>query len=203
MDVWVQLSCGQGPAECQRAVWHVLKKFEKESKERHFSLELINAESGRECKTLRSVLLKLAGKNLQDFQESWQGSICWKAKSPFRPHHKRQNWFVQVTFLKQAAKEDIDLQKIHFEALRGSGPGGQHVNKNSTAIRATYVPNGLSVLCREERSQARNKDLATARLYRLLNKARDGVAKDNTANARLQHYQLERGNPIRTYEDKL
>ena len=113
------------------------------------------------------------------------------------------DWFVKISFLVPPRQSEIDLKQIHFEATRSSGPGGQHVNKTSTAIRATYLPSGLSVFCQEERSQSRNKELATARLFSLLQQNENSLQKENHAGQRLQHYQLERGNAIKTFSGKL
>ena len=47
---------------------------------------------------------------------------------------------------------------------RSSGPGGQHVNKVSTAVTLKHFPSGITVTVQDSRSQARNRELALARL---------------------------------------
>ena len=201
--IWVQISCGQGPSECMRAVWHVLKKFAQEANEQNCSCEVLNAENGSVAKSFKSVLLKVSGEGIDSLRQQWEGAVCWKEKSPFRPHHKRSNWFVKVSFLAEPQKQDIDLSQIRFEALRGGGPGGQHVNKSSTAIRATYIPSGLAVFCHEERSQLRNKELALARLVQLLKLEEEEQLQNTLGLTRMQHYKLERGNAVRIFNGKL
>lgn len=49
---------------------------------------------------------------------------------------------------------------IEFKTQKASGPGGQHVNKTESAVRATHKPTGHSVLCSSERSQTENKRIA-------------------------------------------
>ena len=93
------------------------------------------------------------------------------------------------------------MSQVRFEAQRGSGPGGQHVNKSATAIRATY--RDLSVFCHEERSQAQNKQLALARIARLIREQEVEKLNETKASARQLHYQLERGNPNRSFSGKL
>ena len=61
------------------------------------------------------------------------------------------------------------LKDVQFQPLRASGPGGQHRNKVETAIRATHLPTGITVIATEHRSQYRNKKLALARLQTRLN----------------------------------
>ena len=52
--------------------------------------------------------------------------------------------------------EDL-LRECEVETFRSGGPGGQHVNKVETAVRLRHTPTGLVFVCREGRSQHRNK----------------------------------------------
>ena len=201
MIEWVQLSSGQGPRECERVLWHLLKVFEAEAKSAGIEVDILAAETGVEKKSFRSVLLKVKGPALGVFKNSWQGTLCWRAPSPFRPHHKRQNWFVQSHFLTPPKAQELDLSKVKFSAQRGSGPGGQHVNKSSSAIRASY--GDLSVFCHEERSQVQNKQLALARLVALMKSKNQDLENVQQANSRQLHYQLERGQAKRTFKGKI
>ena len=108
MSYWVQISAGQGPAECMRAVWHIVKKFNDDVKQQNCQVEMLSAEKGIVAKSFKSVLLKIEGENIKLVREQWQGAICWKGKSPFRPNHKRQNWFVKISFLVPPQPSEID-----------------------------------------------------------------------------------------------
>jgi peptide chain release factor len=201
MIEWIQLSSGQGPRECERVLWHLLKLFEAEAAQLGLSTELLEAHAGIEKKSFRSLLIKVEGAQLNGLKAQWSGSLSWRGKSPFRPFHKRQNWFVQAHFLSLPTADEFDLNRVRYEALRGSGPGGQHVNKSSTAIRATYGE--FSVLCQEERSQAQNKQLALARITRLIKEQQEQKLNETKAGSRQLHYQLERGNASRNFSGKL
>jgi peptide chain release factor len=164
---------------------------------------VLDAVEGPERGTLLSALLSIEGEAAASFAARYEGSVLWVCQSPFRPTHKRKNWFVGVDVLNPPnlgrTGSTIKEQDVVFEAMRASGPGGQHVNKTESAVRATHKPTGLVAVAREERSQVMNKRLALARLAGMLaagvEKAMAGAERDRWA----QHDALERGKPVRTF----
>lgn len=68
--------------------------------------------------------------------------------------------------------------EFRIETFRASGAGGQNVNKVETAIRAIHVPTGLATVCRDERSQAANRERAMRNLKAALRKMREKEARD-------------------------
>ncbi|EEW1604972.1 peptide chain release factor H, partial [Escherichia coli] len=95
---------------------------------------MLETETGRYSDTLRSALVSLDGDNAWALSESWCGTIQWICPSPYRPHHGRKNWFLGIGRFTADEKEQSDA--IRYETLRSSGPGGQHVNKTDSAVRA-------------------------------------------------------------------
>lgn len=89
---------------------------------------------------------------------------------------------------------------IQYQAMRSSGAGGQHVNKVSSAIRATHLPTGISVVSMDSRSQHQNKKLATERLLIKVQEASLSKIKDQFQSQWMNQMQIERGNPTRTFE---
>ncbi len=202
--VWLQLSAGAGlggpPAECGWAVARVAQAIQAEAAKLGLEATVLEAVRGPEPGTLDSCLVELAGEPPPGWLASWAGTVQWVGTSPFRPHHKRKNWFVAVGVLAPPARMAFDLADVRFESMRAGGPGGQHQNKVESAVRATHGPTGVVAIAREARSQGRNRELALARLAAKLADQAAGVAAHAEAARRARHHELERGNPVRTYE---
>ncbi len=94
----------------------------------------------------------------------------------------------------------IDPKDLEIEAYGSSGPGGQHMQKNATAIRITHKPTGMVVSCESERSQTQNKLRALAILRaRLYEQERRRQEQEVAAARRSQVGTGERSEKIRTY----
>ncbi len=197
---YIQLSAGQGPAECCWVVAQVLKKLLKEAKSYGVTTEVVHREEGVENNTLLSAVVQLESTDLSEFLARWVGSVLWVGQSKYRKFHKRKNWFIgiQEVFVGQAALQ-IKESDIKYDAIRAGGPGGQHVNKVSTAIRAKHLPTGLQVVASDQRSQAQNKKNAKDRLEVLVQLSTKDKIKEKAKSGWLQHKQLNRGNPVRVF----
>ena len=70
---------------------------------------------------------------------------------------------------------------LRILCTRASGPGGQHVNKVSTAVEITHAPSGTTVHCSDSRSQHTNRALALLRLVEKMESQRAAVAQERKA----------------------
>jgi peptide chain release factor len=199
MSTWLQITSGQGPAECCWVVARLVEGLRREASAAGVEIDLLEATDGNRPGTFRSVLLSLDGDGATAFAAGWQGTIQWIGTSPYRPTHKRKNWFVGVEMFAPPEKPAWSPDEIVVETMRASGPGGQHVNKTSSAVRVTHTPTGLVATAREERSQHRNRKLALARLADLF--AHQGTAAEGDVRQQRweQHAALARGNAVRVF----
>lgn len=186
----VQISAGQGPEECQIAVGKLFESLKKE----FLDLELISAREGRKKNYFYSILFET-----ENDLSFLQGSVLWICKSPIRENHKRKNWFIDVSIIPEketiSKEEDYKIEKFHC-----GGKGGQNVNKVETGVRIIHIPTGITVTSTEERSQFMNKQKAIKRLQGILIALEQENNAKQTNQAWKEHYELVRGNPVRTYE---
>ncbi|QFT24570.1 Peptide chain release factor 2 [Pseudomonas sp. THAF187a] len=193
----LQLSAGQGPAECALAVAKAMPILHREATALEVQLQLLEEETGPRPGTLRSVLFGLHGEQGKALATAWSGTMQWVCPSPFRAGYGRKNWFFSGTLYE--LPEALPNSQVRFETLRASGAGGQHVNTTDSAVRATHLATGISVKVQNERSQHANKRIALMLLAKRLKDLGEQASDTARAERRLQHHQLERGNAVRSF----
>ena len=95
---------------------------------------------------------------------------------------------------------DINPADLEIDVYISSGPGGQHMQKNATAVRIVHKPTGMIVACESERSQTQNRERAMAVLRaRLYEAEQQRQLEERGEERRLQVGSGERSEKIRTY----
>ncbi|WP_446213481.1 peptide chain release factor H [Micromonospora sp. IBSANI012] len=198
MSLHLLLSAGRGPQECAWALARLLRRLEADATRQNLETHRVQTVPGDRPDTYRSVLVQISGAGAEAFAASWTGTLCWQAPSPYRANTGRKNWYViaepcqagipRTTF----AEADVDVI-----ACRTGGPGGQHRNKASTAVRATHRPSGIVVVVDTERQFSLNRRTAMQLLRRRIEHGDEAAGRAVTTARWRIHDQLERGNPTR------
>jgi peptide chain release factor len=199
MEKIIQITAGRGPAECTWVVAQVLKKVLEEAQEQELEAILLQREVGQENGTVETASIAIKGKNADQFVSSWIGTIQWIGQSQFRKMHKRKNWFIGIFEIEPQNNGSVSESDIQYQAMRSSGAVGQHVNKVSSAIRATHIPTGIAVVSMDSRSQHQNKKLATERLLKKLEDETLQQLKNHVGKQWENQLNIQRGNPVRVF----
>jgi len=196
----IQITAGHGPNECSYVVAKVLKIFLKELVPETIEYTILSKVDGYENGTIQSVTIALEGIGLEQFLKSWIGSILWIGQSTFRKNHKRKNWFIAIFELTNNVITEINERDFKFQTMRSSGAGGQHVNKVSSAVRATYPLYNISVSVMDTRSQHQNKKIAIKRLIEKCKTFQLKKLSNDIKNEWTNHIDIQRGNPVRIFK---
>ena len=187
----VTISSGNSLDEVCRALWHFMHYIEGKYSFRVLKLEYACCENG-----YKSILLESEDEGLL----ALQGTHLWRCQSPFRPKHKRKNWYFTLNVQDKTRVENIDTSKVVYQTMKSPKKGGQHVNTTCSGVRAIYPPLSVEALSYDERSQHRNKAIALTRLIAKV-KEHENMQQMAKQNERWKEGKLlERGNAVKVFE---
>lgn len=185
----VQLSSGQGPVECELAVVKLYNTLKNE----HTDIELIQKHNSKTSGCCTSIMF-----TTNDDLSYLEGTIQWICRSPFRPHHKRKNWYVDVSIIPEVPSICKD-HDIKFERFHCGGNGGQNINKVETGVRLIHIPTGITVTSTTQRTQFQNRKIALVKLNLILSEKEKENKASQVNTAWKEHTKIVRGNPVRVY----
>ncbi|MGN9912826.1 peptide chain release factor H [Phytohabitans sp. LJ34] len=198
MSVHLLLSAGRGPRECAWALARLVDRLEADAARRRVATRRVETVAGDRPGTYRSVLLEVTGDGAEAFAASWTGTLCWQAPSPYRASAGRKNWYVIAQPCEVDAPRTVFAEgDVEIVPCRTGGPGGQHRNKASTAVRATHRPSGTVVVVDTERHFSLNRRTALRLLRERLERGDEQAGRSLTTARWRIHDELVRGDPTR------
>lgn len=200
-DCFLEIHAGAGGTEAQDWASMLLRMYERWAEKNKYTIEIIEELPGDEV-GIKSVTIKILGKNAYGLLKNENGVHRLVRISPFDANARRHTSFASVTVYPVVNDDiiiDINEKDLRIDTYRSSGAGGQHVNKTDSAVRITHIPTNVVVQCQQERSQHRNKEIAmkmlNSKLYSL------ELAKKNEQKQKEMSEKgcIAWGNQIRSY----
>ena len=197
----IALHAGAGGTESQDWADILLRMYLRWAEQHDYQAEVLDTSPGEEA-GIKSAILEIKGGYAYGYLKSEHGVHRLVRLSPFDADHARHTSFVLVEVIPEAEEaSDIEIspEDLKIDTFRSSGPGGQHMQKTSSAVRITHLPTGLAATCQNQRSQFQNKETALKILYaRLLELERTRREEEKT-KLKGEHIEAGWGNQIRSY----
>lgn len=197
------IHAGQGGTEAMDWAEMLERMYLRYCERKKWNYTLI-AESRGEEAGIKSVELEIPVPYAYGYLRHEGGTHRLVRQSPFNADNLRQTSFalVEVMPLIEAESTDIEIKEadIEWQFSRSGGAGGQNVNKVNTAVELHHIPTDIVVRCREERSQAQNKERALKKLKAKLAQLEEAKQEAEIARIKGQHNtQASWGTQIRNY----
>ena len=200
-DVLLEIRAGAGGDEASLFAQDLFRMYARYAERLNWKLDILSTSSSP-IKGFKEIVINIRGDKVYSHLKYESGVHRVQRVPQTEASGRIHTSTVTVAVLPEAADVDvqIDPKDLKIEAFGASGPGGQSVNRNYSAIRVTHLPSGLVVSCQDEKSQHRNKDKAIKILRtRLLDIAQreqhDLISEDRKSQVGTG----ERSEKIRTY----
>jgi peptide chain release factor 2 len=200
-NVMLALHAGAGGTESQDWANMLLRMYLRWAERHDYEAEVLDVSPGEEV-GVKNAIVEIKGDYVYGYLKSEHGVHRLVRLSPFDADHARHTSFVLVEVLPEA-EEAVDIkinpEDLRIDTFRSSGPGGQHMQKTSSAVRITHLPTGLIATCQSQRSQHQNKEAALKVLYSRLLELDRKKREDERAKLKGERIEAAWGNQIRSY----
>jgi peptide chain release factor 2 len=179
----------------------LLRMYLAWAKDQDFDTEILDRQDNEEA-GINSATIAVRGAMAYGWLKGESGIHRLIRMSPFNADGKRQTSFAAVDVSPEVSDEikiEIREEDLEEKAIRSSGPGGQHVNKTSSAIQLRHIPTGIMVQCQAERSQHKNRAMALKMLRARLARIEEEKREAEEAAKYKQMPKVGFGSQIRSY----
>lgn len=200
-NVIMEIRAGTGGDEATLFAGDLFRMYSRFAEERNWDTEILSInETG--VGGIKEVILQVKGQGAFS-RLKYESGVHRVQRVPATESQGRiHTSTATVAVLAEAEEVEIDIPEsdIRMDVYRSGGPGGQSVQKNSTAVRITHEPTGIVVQCQDERSQLQNRLRAMSILRaRLYEKAMQEQQRQEVESRRSQVGTGDRSEKIRTY----
>lgn len=200
-DAIFSIHAGAGGVDAQDWAEILERMYLRWMEQNGYKAEILDRSDGEEA-GLKSVTISVKGDYAFGYLQSEEGVHRLVRLSPFDSANRRHTSFAKVELwpdIQTDIEIDINEKDLRIDTYRASGAGGQHVQKNDTAVRITHVPSGIVVQCQNQRSQAQNRDRAMQILKSRLFEMEHAKQEAEMAELKGENVDAGWGNQIRSY----
>jgi peptide chain release factor 2 len=200
-NAMLAVHAGAGGTESQDWANMLLRMYLRWAERHDYEAEILDVSPGEEA-GIKSAIVEVRGDYAYGYLKGEHGVHRLVRLSPFDADHARHTSFALVEVLPEA-EETLDIkinpEDLKIDTFRSSGPGGQHMQKTSSAVRITHLPTGLVATCQGQRSQHQNKEAALKVLYSRLLELESKKKEEERARLKGERIEAAWGNQIRSY----
>ncbi|MHB8382382.1 MAG: peptide chain release factor 1 [Candidatus Binataceae bacterium] len=201
-NVLLEIRAGTGGAEASLFAGELFRMYSRYAERHGWKVETMSL-SDTGLGGIKEVIALIAGRGAYS-RLKFEGGVHRVQRVPETEGSGRiHTSAVTVAVMPEADEVEVNINEekdLRIDVMRASGPGGQSVNTTDSAVRITHLPSGMVIICRDEKSQHKNKARALKILRtRLLEKARADQDAQIAATRRSMVGTGDRSERIRTY----
>ena len=200
-DAIFAIHAGAGGVDAQDWAEMLERMYLRWIEQNGYKAEVLERSNGDEA-GIKSVTVSVKGDYAFGYLQSEEGVHRLVRLSPFDSANRRHTSFAKVELwpdIQSDIEIEVEDKDIRIDTYRASGAGGQHVQKNDTAVRITHLPTGVVVQCQNQRSQAQNRDRAMQILKARLFEMERARQEAEVAELKGENVDAGWGNQIRSY----
>jgi peptide chain release factor 2 len=201
LNCFLDINAGAGGTESMDWASMLLRMYTRFCERRGWTVELSDFNAGEEA-GIKNASLRIEGEYAYGYLKAEIGVHRLVRISPFDSNARRQTSFASIDVYPEIEDDiKIEIPEVDYELkfIRGSGAGGQKVNKTSSTAQLRHIPTNIVITTQTERSQSANREMAfkilRARLFDLEVKKREA----ESAARESQKADIAFGSQIRSY----